>query len=74
MSDYHTSADISRGHMATMLGENDEQFVHVITSAICDVYWHGALDQGQLGDDVKPQVAIDRLRELADAIEAGEIT
>ena len=74
MSDYSTDVGFLRGQMASMLANNTEQFVWVITNALAEADLDQSIDEGQLGDDTNAEEAIDGLRRLADAIEAGQIT
>ncbi len=74
MSDYHTHVSILRGEMADLLSTNAEQFAFVITNAFTDVDIGEAIELGEMGDEANPREAIENLRKLADAIEAGEIT
>lgn len=78
MSDYHFEAALLRGNLASMLAANEEQFVFVLTNALCCVDFDEAMEAAELGDDVEDDqdrgALILRLRELANAIEEGRIT
>tara|TARA_R110002111_G_scaffold262881_1_gene342689 strand:+ start:24356 stop:24580 length:225 start_codon:yes stop_codon:yes gene_type:complete len=74
MSDYFFDAQMLRGEMANKLSSNTEQFVWVITNAMTDVDINEAIDGGQLGDEANSKMAVQNLRAIADAIEAGQIT
>lgn len=74
MSDYTIEADLLRGQMAQKLAWNEEQFFWVVTEAISDVDFDEALDMAQLGDGAVPGRCVARLRQMADAIEAGDVS
>ena len=78
MADYYAEIALYRDKVASMVAENEEQLVYVVTSAVHDVDWRYALQDGSLSSDVNDDEArskiIERLRQLADAIENGEIT
>ncbi|MBW4972111.1 hypothetical protein KZZ08_00680 [Roseovarius mucosus] len=74
MTDYNFQASMLRGEMADQLSTNAEQFVYVLSTALCDVDFDEALEAGVLGDDANPKETVRRLRRLADAIEEGELS
>lgn len=74
MSDYSADVGILRGQFSDMLAENDEQFTFVITNALTNVDFDDAIELGQLGDEANQELVVSRLRKMADAIEAGEIS
>lgn len=73
MSDYSIEADVLRGQMARALANNAEQFFWVVTQAVADVDFEEAMDMAELADDAGPRRCVARLRQMADAIAAGEV-
>lgn len=74
MTDYNFQASVLRDELANQLSTNGEQFVYVVSSALCDVDFDEAMQSGELGYDADPEETVRRLRRLADAIEAGRLT
>lgn len=73
MSDYTIEADVLRGQMARYLASNTEQFLYVLSEALCDVDVADVIGEGSLSHDATPEDTARRLRQLANAIEAGEV-
>lgn len=74
MSDYLIEAQMLRGEMARHLAGNEEQFLYVLSTALCDVDVADVIAQGRLSEDATPEDTVRRLRQMADAIEAGEVS
>lgn len=76
MSDYDFSVSILRDQMAQELRHNDEQLIYVIASALSGGGVDDAIALGSLEEDAaedKDRI-VANLRQIADAIESGEVS
>ena len=81
MSDFKPSVSLTAEHVANLVGRNPEKLVFTTTMAIMTadaLEWREAVQKGYLSMDIDEQpskgILANRLRQLADAIDRGDVS